>query len=600
MDSLIQTLKTHDQDFEFYPTTNEILVKIAETLKGYLRAYGDDKRSYKNGGFTILDVCAGDGNALLTLKQQLEKADFICLQGIEKSPMLYSMWDNSINLVGTDFFQENLHSKTANVLFCNPPFSQTETWFKRLLTEHSSRVQHIFFVCPSKQGLSDKYRDMFNDFKFAKDSKNHYDISMTVLQNENGETFSFENADRSARVDTVILHIDLHKYAEYRDFERSDRDALFAQYFPELQNKLEHSEDYSYKRKAREEKSKELESFMLSQAGEQDLVKILVDSFCAERNEFLDAYNKLNDVPTLLLDKLDIDLSKAKNLLFKTLQELDTQYWSKLFKLYEPLKQKLTSSSVNRLMKYVSERNIAFNYDNCLAVTLLAVQKTNEMIVQQLLDKYKHWAEVGNYKAYKSNQRLFNEGRFKDCIAPEDLTNNWSYGSDKKRWHEVSIDNIMPFSIGERKKLEYRIVDCHLSFSGGYSWAGFDPNSSAMQAVHDIIIIARNLGYTVSDFEQTCDYGDRVSVYATDRNGKNIVLFDFKVFKNGNAHFFLNKGLMIDIMLVVGKYLGWVHTKEQVMDDLDITGEEYDNAVKDLYLATSATMLGLPMPNKLS
>lgn len=596
MYNLIQTLKDNNQDFEFYPTTNEILVKIANTLKDSL---SKDHNYRQTNDFTILDVCAGNGNALSALKQHLEEEKeigFINLQGIEKSPILYGTWDESIKLVGTDFFQENLYNKTADILFCNPPFSQTETWFKRLLDNCSSRIKHIFFVCPSKQGLSDKYRDMFDDFRFNKDKHNKHGIQMTVLQNEHSESFSFKTADRSARVETVVLHIDLSKYAHLRYVERTDEDALFKQYFPELQNKLEHTEDYSYRQQEREDRDAAINALMLEQTGEQDLVRILVDAFNKERNEFLDAYNKLNDVPILLLNKLNIDLSKAKKLLFKTLKELDSTYWGKLLQLYEPLKQKLTSQSINLLMNYVSERNISFTYDNCLAVTLLAIQKTNDMIVGQLLDKYKHWAEVGNYKSYKSNQRLFNEGYFKDCVEPEDLNVQGVHSAGPK-WGNTPLEKIMPFGIGERKKLEYRIVDCHLSFKNGcYSWNNFDINSSGMRAVNDIIVIARNLGYAVTNFEQVCDYGDRISVFATDRNGKEIVLFDFKVFKNGNAHFFLNKGLMIDIMLVVGKHLGWIHNKEQAVDDLGITSEEYDNAVKDLHLVSPASIKGLPMP----
>lgn len=596
MYSLIQTLKDNNQDFEFYPTTNEILVKIANTLKDSL---SKDHNYRQTNSFTILDVCAGNGNALSALKQHLKEEkeiDFINLQGIEKSPILYGTWDESIELVGTDFFQENLYNKTADILFCNPPFSQTETWFKRLLDNCSSRIKHIFFVCPSKQGLSDKYHDMFDDFRFNKDKYNKHGIQMTVLQNEHSESFSFKTADRSARVETVVLHIDLSEYAHLRYVERTDEDALFKQYFPELQNKLERTEDYSYRQQEREDRDAAINTLMLEQTGEQDLVRILVDAFNKERDEFLDAYNKLNDVPVLLLNKLNIDLSKAKKLLFKTLKELDSTYWGKLLQLYEPLKQKLTSQSINLLMNYVSERNISFTYDNCLAVTLLAIQKTNDMIVGQLLDKYKHWAEVGNYKSYKSNQRLFNEGYFKDFVEPEDLNVQGVHSAGPK-WGNTPLEKIMPFGIGERKKLEYRIVDCHLSFKNGcYSWNNFDINSSGMRAVNDIIVIARNLGYAVTNFEQVCDYGDRISVFATDRNGKEIVLFDFKVFKNGNAHFFLNKGLMIDIMLVVGKHLGWIHNKEQAVDDLGITSEEYDNAVKDLHLVSPASIKGLPMP----
>lgn len=581
MTSIIPVLKQNNQDFEFFPTTAEILQAVSDNIfkektKDLLNDAGelvfDDYTKRKmQEHISILDICAGNGSALMQLKSNLTQKGFthISLSAIEKSFILYSLLDDDIALVGTDYFAENMINKKADIVFCNPPFSQTEEWFKRLLTTTPACVKDIYFVCPSKQGLSKKYQTMFDEFVLSKGRKGEY--TMSVLQNK---TFSFTDGERSARVDAVVLHLSLKSKYEYS--EKYDKDSLFSVHFPELETKLKKA-GYSSYRDVEEDKNQQRRDLVVAQFGDDDIVKVLVEEYQMEYNEFMDAYSKLNEVPLLLLRKLDIDLYKAKELLFGFLTNLETRYWRKLFELYQPLREKLTSVSIKKLMDYVQSRNFSFTYANCLAVTVFAVKQTNRLLIEQVLTKYKHWAEVGNYHGYKSNQRLFDEGRFKDKINPDDIKTAYHA---THRWTNTDIENIMPFTVGERKNLEYRIVDVGLTFEKD-RWTCVE-NSTAWVACNDLMTIAKNFGYDGNLNIADTEHGKRYTVHGFDRNNNSVVLFEYKVFKNGNAHFFINKDFMIDIMLSVGKYLGWVHSKEQAMQDLDITSDEYDNAIGNL------------------
>lgn len=88
--SLLAEIKTTEQDFEWYPTTNEIIDKFFEHVN-----------HYQIDG--LLDVGAGDGKVLNRFKQLVSDRYHTNLFAIEKSQPLLSSLPIDISILGTDF-----------------------------------------------------------------------------------------------------------------------------------------------------------------------------------------------------------------------------------------------------------------------------------------------------------------------------------------------------------------------------------------------------------------------------------------------------------------------------------------------------------------
>lgn len=151
--NLIQELKERQEDFEWYPTTDEILKVVAEGITDRIDKYH----------ISILDIGAGDGSALNRLKKYIEikKRDNERLYdvdrfAIEKSQILISNMNSDIFVLGTDFLQQTLIDKDVDVIFCNPPYSEFEEWIKKILTESNANLN--FLVVPKRWKKIKKYK----------------------------------------------------------------------------------------------------------------------------------------------------------------------------------------------------------------------------------------------------------------------------------------------------------------------------------------------------------------------------------------------------------------------------------------------------------
>lgn len=65
INTTIQALKENEQDFEWYPTTDEMIEAVKQDcFKEF--TYGDDDRTSMDSYFSLLDIGAGDGRVLRT------------------------------------------------------------------------------------------------------------------------------------------------------------------------------------------------------------------------------------------------------------------------------------------------------------------------------------------------------------------------------------------------------------------------------------------------------------------------------------------------------------------------------------------------------
>jgi tRNA1(Val) A37 N6-methylase TrmN6 len=99
---IVETLKQQNMDFEFYPTTDEIINAIRQNMPEY--------------GGSILDIGAGNGVTLQKLTSG-KHSDRWTRYAIEKNPMLKSLISTDTLVIGADFMENTLFDKKLDVIF---------------------------------------------------------------------------------------------------------------------------------------------------------------------------------------------------------------------------------------------------------------------------------------------------------------------------------------------------------------------------------------------------------------------------------------------------------------------------------------------------
>lgn len=166
----LQDLKASNEDYEWYPTTNEIIQVVNSQTKHmkYL---------------SILDIGAGDGRVLKALNFETKYA-------IEKSQILLNKMPKEIIPIGCDFMQNTLIDKNVDVIFCNPPYSMYELWAEKILSE--ANAKEIFLVIPSRWKESQKIEQIIGNRNYCLKVIGSYD---------------FLNADRKARAKVDLIRL---------------------------------------------------------------------------------------------------------------------------------------------------------------------------------------------------------------------------------------------------------------------------------------------------------------------------------------------------------------------------------------------------------
>lgn len=93
--ALVKQIKETDSDFQWYPTTNQILSSIKSDIDQLIENLDLEQSP------SILDCGAGDGRSLTFLTKGDKYA-------IEKSKPLITAMDSSIFVIGADFHQQTL------------------------------------------------------------------------------------------------------------------------------------------------------------------------------------------------------------------------------------------------------------------------------------------------------------------------------------------------------------------------------------------------------------------------------------------------------------------------------------------------------------
>lgn len=515
MNNLIEQLKEAGEDFEFYPTTDEIILKISNDIKyhAYESRYGNRSSS------SILDIGAGNGKVLLKLEQLTDLRE---LYAIEKAEILRNALDNKIGIVGTDFLEQSLIDKQIDITFCNPPYSVFQQWAVKIIRESSSNT--VYLVIPERWKDSEEIRKAMK----------YRDAKVKILGD-----YTFEHAeDRTARARVQLLKIELAPEKEDA-FNR-----LFNEEFKTLRDKFKDEEtDEETDKPTDKENDQKFKTLVTG----KDYVHNLVEMYNTELSNIRKNYETVGTLDAALLREFGIFPAKVRQCLKERITGLKNIYWHELISRMDKITERLTSKKRRELLDTAQKSaHVDFTESNIYAVILWILKNASSSIDEQLLEVFEKMLSMANCRAYKSNTRPFEKDQ-------------WRYGQEK------------PSHIA----LEYRIVlHCCGRIEANYS-NGYRLSENGCEMIGDLLTIANGLGFicTTSDGRlyhynnDTWTPGGKQEF--TFRKDKLFgTLLEVRAHLNGNIHLRMNQKFALALNVEYGRLKGWLKNAAEACSEL--------------------------------
>jgi methylase of polypeptide subunit release factors len=525
----INLLKESGQDFEWYPTTNEMIAAVFEECKG-------------DSNISMLDIGAGDGRVLERIdklyfdyyknkNQWLEFRSSVKKYAIEKAELHIQKMPQDISIVGTDFHLQTLIDKKVDVIFSNPPYLEFEEWAVKIIKE--ANAENIYLILPAR----------WNNSKLIQQAIKQRKASKKIIW-----TGDFLESDRSSRAKVDIIQISINpgdrrnSWNNHRDVS-NPFDAWFDEYFAGF-GSLDHTEDEDLNYSKKKAKFSETVNNLVDG---QNLIERLHSLYTAEIKTLLGNYTALSNLDKELLKELGVQISEVKKGLKQKIEGLKNKYWQELFSHLSEITKKLASKSRTEILEKLNAScNVDFNPDNAYAIVIWTIKNANKYINNQLVDIFKELSEPECVKNYKSNQRTWEKDR-------------WRYKQEKNHTHYM---------------LDYRIVSnhCYKAIHNGDYTKWENPNNLHKEAhdfINDIFTIANNLGF--SNNANTHHYGDWEAGKAeTFYCSTDKILLEVRAFKNGNLHFKFNQDFIKALNIEASRLLGWIKTPEQAVDEMGV------------------------------
>ena len=548
--SLVKQLKSEGSDWEFFPTTTEIIHALAQSIRGY-KSY-----HYHNTVGSVLDIGAGNGKVLKALQEQCKFAD---LYAIEKSPTLCQLLDKDIFIIGTEFHEQSLMSKQVDVTYCNPPYSEYEDWAVKIIRESASKV--VYLVIPQRWQESVEIAAALE-----------YRATGAKVVGE----FSFEDAeDRQARAKVHLLKIVLD----------SDKDAAFDRFFDEqfadLKAKFE---------APKEDEAKPDEPKFAQLVVGKNYPEMLVGLYTKELDHIRKQYDLVATLDVALMKEFDVTPERIKACLKARLSGLKNTYWQELFNHMQQVTDRLTTGKRRIMLAKLNQSgHVDFTLANIYAVIVWVIKNANGYIDAQLLETFEKMIEQANVHNYKSNQRVFtyNRWRYNDEAKPTHIALEYRLvlercGGINKEWHGVG----------------HKLSETACDFIGDLLTVANNLGFTCDTTDGRLNRYGSNRHLTENQNEPTWRSGKLQSFYCVDTHDdkKRKVLFEVRAYLNHNIHIRMNQDFALALNVEVGRLNGWLHTGQQAAEEL---GEK--NAPKffqkNLQLnTTSLLMLGAGTP----
>lgn len=396
--SLVEELKSSGEDFEFYPTTKEMIRAI------YTRFRINISRIQ-----SVLDIGCGTCNFKRYLEPLLSSDSgnpyyngFPKYYVMEKSKTLINMLPKDAIVIGTDFNCNTLLDKPVDAIFSNPPYSEYVNWTARIIRE--SQAKYIFLVIPRRWSENEQIQQAL------KDSRAH----ATVLG-----TFDFLNAERKARakVDVLFVNKSVYQNTAFDDWFNATFDVSDAKIPESKKNKRAREEVIAGKNK----------------------VELMVTGYNGRLDELYRHFKSISALDSGTLESIGVTKKKVVEALKNKIAGLKNFYWHLAFDQLEEITSRLTRQTRERLCERFDGLVTAdFTAENIYALLVWVCKNASAYYDEQLIKLYKDLSAFENVSPFKSNQKVFDkeywgrcriEERTKYCLCNRIITRHLSFRS---------------------------------------------------------------------------------------------------------------------------------------------------------------------------
>lgn len=513
---LLTILSEQNEDFEWYPTTDEMLDLVYNNIK------------WENHT-EILDIGCGlcGLKSLIDRKNKdIEKYNDSCSNGydkryihpytyyaIEKSEVLINRLPADVFVVGTDFNACTLIDKKVDVIFCNPPYSEFKDWVKRIINE--GNFTQAFLVIPQRWKEDKEINAILETTK----------TTAYVLK-----TLDFFKAERQARAVVDIVMLSRKELNEWDEKQKNPFDRWFEQTF-EVCTESAKLHDYELY----EEKQKQISANIVEAPNK---ITALCDLYNADMQRLYGSFKAICALDETTLTDIGVNYKAVKEALKKRIEGLKILYWKMVFNYLDEVTDRLTAESRRNLFYQFEKLNVVdFSESNVRSVVIWILKNAMNYYKDQLIEFYRKLSDYENIRPYKSNQKVFT--------------------ADDWRWNKGRSGAYGAYT------LDYRII-CSYLFRTRTGWRGeFDTanNRENISILKDFCAIAQNLGFNPNtNFTLIEEFGEKGYVFF--KNGD--VFMEYKLYKNGNTHIKLNIEFTKAMNVEVSRLLGWIRTKQDI------------------------------------
>lgn len=513
--SLFDQLKTENQDFEFYPTTTEILRAIVRKCEYSLSSVN-----------SVLDIGCGNGKVLDYFRKNWQHSN-LELFGIEKSQILISNLINpDIMIVGNDFTECMLLDKQVDMIFSNPPYKEFKEWTLKILTY--TVANKVVLVIP------DRWRKDEEIINVAKEC-GWYDNHIGFFDFLNSE-------DRKARANVEVVMFSRSERPE-RVFERELAKSFnMGEIFADLNKGIKYSH----------QKEEEIEEECKDIVSAKDLIDYLLGRYHAEQNDLYKNLNALSSVGASLLSDLGVKKSTIIEATLSKLKGLKNIYWNQVLNKIPEITKRLTTDQRRDLLSELANRGAEFTKPNILGVILFAINTAKKCEKDNFIS---YWESLSSYefrKKYKSNEKAFGDSHRYE--KPEKI-------------HEGKLDYRIIVSYAGRfySSLDY-LHECKTIIN-------LEVIARSLGYDGELVVVDKDGERVQPQFR-----GILLPLGESFAKMGDTTLARCKVFQNGNLHIFFDQKFLAKLNLNVFSHLGWIKTKEEAKKEFkkDLTENEID------------------------
>lgn len=523
--NLIEQLKDAGQDFEFYPTTKEMIRCIFEHRR---HGYEDSHRGYHVTDFgDVLDIGCGtcnfkrfvdELNAPLECRDErhVDRSKCVTIKQyyvMEKSRILIDRLPADAVVLGVDFHENTLIDKPVDTIFCNPPYSEYEDWTARIIAESACKT--IYLIIPQRWKNSEKIKAALETLKPVYRARNNFRDEQPF---EVIGSFDFVDAERSARAKVDIVFINK---------SGTPADSGFDTFFDEIFAMGGSDDKFDFQSaEYREEMKNELLTG-------RNKIEILCNGYATAQNTLFEHFKAICALDADILEVIGIKKKNVQEALKMKFKGLKTLYWNLAFDCLEEITSRLTSTSREQMKnRFDKLLTVDFNASNVYALVIWVIKNANDYYKSQMVDFFMRMSSPDNVQNYKSNQRVFEQNR-------------WGYSNEKHSHYT----------------LDYRIVCGSSSLPGADRWRMKQTVRDILEIkLQDVCTVANNLGFQIGETQYPDGYGQKGHCMLKD----GAELFEFKLYMNGNVHLKFNKEFIKALNVEVSRELGWVHSREDI------------------------------------